>query len=137
MRHIFKETKKEEFFDNYKSGNIKTPDDKIHFNSEPDSAKHADKNSVNYKLGAGVFVVSKNVINVMAEKSGYGHVESVEKIRNGRALERKIKVLRKIKTEAHSKTSCHIAKSGKIEEDHHCKDKHIEPCAENGNFFGI
>ena len=111
MRHVFKETKKEEFFDNYKSGNIKTPDDEVHFNSEPDSAKHADKNGVNNELGTGVFVVSKNVINIMSEKSGYGHVEPVEKIRNGRALEREIKVLRKIKTKAHSKTSCHIAKS--------------------------
>ena len=80
MRHVFKKTKKEKFFNNYKSGNIKSPEDEIHFNSEPDSAKHADKNGVNNKLGSGIFVGSKNVVNVMAEKSGYGHVESVKKI---------------------------------------------------------
>ena len=58
MGYAFKKTKKEKFFDDYKCGNIKTPENEIHFDSEPDSAKHADKNGVNDKLGVGIFVGS-------------------------------------------------------------------------------
>ena len=111
MGKFFKKSSEEELFDDYERRDIKSPKDEIHLNSEPGSAKHADKNGVYNKLGAGIFVVSKNVVNVMTEKSGYGHVEPVEKIRNGRALERKIKVLGKVQPKASAKASCHIAKA--------------------------
>ena len=131
MRNLKKYFFKEQFFDNNEECNIKSPEDKIHFDSEPDSAKHGDKDRVNDELRTGIPVVSQNVINVMAEKSRYGHVETVKKIRNGRALEREIKVLRKIHSEASSKSPCHIAVSGKIKEDHHRENKHIKPCTDD------
>ena len=131
------QAKKEKILDNNERRNIEPPEDEVHFNSEPDSAKHTDKNGVDNKLRTGIFVVPKNVIDIMPEKSGNRHIKAVKEIGNGRALERKIKVLRKLNSKTSSKASCHIAKTGKIEKDHHGKNNHIKPCADYGNFLGI
>ena len=134
MRNVLKNFFKEEFLKNNECRNIKSPENEVHFYSEPDSAKHGYKNRVHDELGAGIFVVAENVIYIMAEKTRYCHVKTVEKIRNGRALERKIKVLRKFRSKASSKSSCHIAEAGKIEENHHGKNNHRKPRTENGRF---